>query len=282
MNRIGVMVDSFRVGLIEGIKNAREVGAGAVQMYVKGGISSEDVWTPSYRKDAINCLKDNGLVVAAVCGDLGGHGFAKAGDNAQRIDETRRMFDLTRELGCNILTTHIGVIPSDKKHPRWSVLYDALNELSISGKDANVHIAIETGPESPETLKSFVEAIENGYVGVNYDPANLVMVLGEDPIKGVKTLAKHILHTHAKDGKLLKFVGAESIYGFFAEGGIEDLRIEDCFIETPLGQGEAKIPEWVATLNEVGYKGYLTIEREVGLDPYNDIKMAVEYLKRYL
>ena len=71
---------------------------------------------------------------------------------------------------------------------------------------------------------------------VNFDPANFVMVTGDDPVKGVYTLKDYIVHTHAKDG-IMKQKSDPKDYTFFAEGGIEDLRLEDYFLETPLGEG---------------------------------------------
>lgn len=282
MNRIGVIVDSFRLGILDGITAAREVGAGAVQIYVGGRGAVQEVWTPQLRREVKARLGDNGLVVAAMCGDMGGHGFATPEENPWRVEETRRMFDLTLELGSDIVTSHIGVVPEEASHPRRAVMLEAMNQLSDFGKQVGCRVAIETGPERPETLKAFVEEIESGMVGVNYDPANLKMVLDADPVAGVYTLKDHILHTHAKDGRLLKYVGPEQVYGFFAEGGIGDLRMEECFLETPLGEGQVDFPSYMKALDEIGYKGYFTIEREVGEDPRRDIVKAVEFLKGLL
>ena len=69
------------------------------------------------------------------------------------------------------------------------------------------------------------------------------------------------------------------IYDFFAEGGIGDLRLGDYFLETPLGQGAVDFDRYLGALKEIGYKGFLTIEREVGEDPTADIRLAVDFLK---
>ena len=282
MNRIGVMVDSFNIGVMDGLDAAQKVGAGAVQIYVGGRGAVKEVWTPAYRKAVSQKMKDNGLVFSAMCGDMGGHGFELKEEQDWRVDETRRMFELTRELGGDILTTHIGVVPEDAAKPRRAVMLEALNRLAGYAKEMGCRMAIETGPERPEILKAFLQEIEGGVVGVNYDPANLKMVLDEDPVKGVYTLKDYILHTHAKDGRMINYVGPETVYGFFAEGGIGDLRMEECFLETPLGQGDVDLKGWIGALNDIGYKGYLTIEREVGGNPYADIELAVNTLKELL
>ena len=107
------------------------------------------------------------------------------------------------------------------------------------------------------------------------------MVTGDDPIAGVYTLKYYIVHTHAKDGVMLKKSDPELVYKCFAEGGIEDFRLEDYFLETPLGEGKVDFEQWIQALNEIGYNGFLTIEREVGDNPEKDIREAVQFLKRY-
>ena len=115
-------------------------------------------------------------------------------------------------------------------------------------------------------------------VAVNFDPANFIMVTGDDPVKAVYTLRDYIVHTHAKDGRKLKDSDPEVIYGI-----IEDV-IQDgsAFIELPLGQGDVDFPNYIKALDEIGYKGYLTVEREVGENPEKDIKTAVEFLKNLI
>ena len=73
---------------------------------------------------------------------------------------------------------------------------------------------------------------------VNFDPANFVMVTDQDPVEGVEILKDYIVHTHAKDGVMLQKTDPQVIYDFFAEGGIEDMRMSDYFLETPLGDGK--------------------------------------------
>jgi sugar phosphate isomerase/epimerase len=80
-----------------------------------------------------------------------------------------------------------------------------------------------------------------------------------------------------------KYAGPEHIYGIFAEGGIEALAtLVDFFAETPLGQGAVRWPEYLGALRDIGYDGYLTIEREVSKNAAADIQMAVSFLKKQL
>ncbi|MBR4941876.1 MAG: sugar phosphate isomerase/epimerase, partial [Clostridia bacterium] len=84
---------------------------------------------------------------------------------------------------------------------------------------------------------------------------------------------------HAKDGIMLKKTEPKVIYDFFAEGGIGDLRMEDYFRELPLGSGDVNLTAWVKALSDIGYKGYITVEREAGPDPVGDIRLAVKTLR---
>ncbi|HHW56106.1 MAG TPA: sugar phosphate isomerase/epimerase [Clostridia bacterium] len=280
--KIGVIVDSFRLPLKEAIKKAKEVGAEGIQIYAVSGEMAPENLTPSKRKELLNYIKDNGLVVSALVGDFGGHGFAIKEDNPKRIEASKRIMDLAKDLETNVVTTHIGVIPSDPNHDRYKILQEACEQLGEYGDKVGAYFAIETGPEKTETLKKFLDSLKSRSVAVNYDPANLVMVTGDDPVKGVYTLKDYIVHTHAKDGIMKKQTDPEIIYNFFAEGGIGDLRLEDYFEEVPLGKGQVDFKAYLAALRDIGYDGFLTIEREVGENPEKDIKEAVEFLKELL
>ena len=152
-------------------------------------------------------------------------------------------------------------------------------QLAEIGRENGVKFAVETGPEPAERLKIFLDALKSPGVAVNLDPANLVMVTDDDPVKAVYTLKDYIVHTHAKDGIMLKKTDPQKIYDFFAEGGIGDMRMSDYFLETPLGRGNVDFGAYLAALKSIGFNGYLTIERELGADPLNDIRLAVDFLR---
>ena len=93
-------------------------------------------------------------------------------------------------------------------------------------------------------------------------------------------LKDYIVHTHLKDGKMLKKTDPKIIYDHFAEGGIEALNVADYFIETPVGEGDVDFVNYVKALKDIGYNGYLTIERETGADPTADILKAKEFIDK--
>lgn len=276
--KIGVMVDSFNLGLKEGIRKSREVGASGIQIYAVSGEMAPENLNLAQRKEILDMVHSNGLVVSALCGDLGGHGFALEQDNEWKIEKSKAIVDLALELGTQVITTHIGVIPSQESHPRWQVMRAACEALGAYSDKMGAMFAIETGPEKADTLKYFLDSLPTKGVRVNFDPANFVMVTAQDPVEAVYTLKDYIIHTHAKDGVMKQQTDPERIYNFFAEGGIEDLHLSDYFEETPLGQGDVDFDGYLKALADVGYNGFLTIEREVGGQPETDIRLAVEFL----
>lgn len=280
--KIGVMVDSLQLGVREGIRKARGLGAEGVQLYAVSGAMAPENLDKAQRRDLLAYIRGEGMIVTALCGDPGGHGFADSARNPARIERSRRIMELAVDLDCSVVTTHIGVIPADRNHPRHSVLAAACDELGRFGDSIGARFAIETGPESALVLRTFIESLSSGGVRVNLDPANFVMVTGQDPVEAVEILKPYIIHTHAKDGRMLRKTDPETIYGFFADGGIEDMRMEDYFLETPLGEGQVDFPSYLAALKRIGFDGWLTIERETGTDPVADIGMAIRFLQSKL
>ncbi len=276
--KIGVLSDCFRAGFVGGVEKAAALGVKGLQVYMVSGEMAPETITPERAKEINALLDKHGLVISAVCGDLGGHGFMNEQDNPAKIARSKQIVDAAELLGVTVVTTHIGVVPEDKNSPRYNVLKNACRELGEYAGRKGMYFAIETGPETAEHLKAFLDDVGVKGMAVNLDPANLVMVTADDPVKAVYTLKDYIVHTHAKDGRQLKPCQAEKIYGAFAEGGIEDMRIWEYFIETPLGEGTVDYPAYLAALKEIGYDGFLTIEREVGDNPEGDIKKAVDFL----
>lgn len=274
---IGVMVDSFRTDFVTAVTKASQLGAEGLQMYCTKGDFAPENMTTAKTAEVLNIVKSRGLKFSAICGDLG-HGFGNRAENAENVEKSKRIMELAKMLECDIVTTHIGVVPENKNAERYQIMQEACFELASFADSLNSHFAIETGPETAKTLKMFLDGLGSKGVAVNLDPANLVMVTGDDPVQAVYTLKDYIVHTHAKDGIKLKESNPEFIYRVvhpippeYTEGGF--------FKEVPLGAGTVPFPEYLAALEDIGYEGFLTIERECGDNPARDIKIAVDYLK---
>ncbi len=288
-NKIGVIVDSFGIGVTEGLKKAREVGADGVQIYAVDGEMDPAVLIGSKRQELRRMIDGLGLEISALCGDLAGHGFQDASVNAAKIEKSKRILDLALELGTNVVTTHIGIVPEDRGGPIYDAMQRACRELSEYASSLNAFFAIETGPEPAAHLKSFLDTLGSRGVSVNFDPANMVMVTGDDPVQGVYTLKDYIVHTHVKDGRRLRIVDPKQVYGYLGYDKMDHAAIADMagggaeadFIELPPGEGDVDFEAYFKALQDIGYAGYLTIEREVGDDPAADIAGAVRFIEQY-
>lgn len=282
--KIGIIAELLKLPLKDSIAHAAQLGAQGVQLHALHEDHDLTSFSAQQQGDLRKFCEDLGLEISAICGDLPGHGFRLAHENPAKIAREKQVIDLLPVLGCHVVTTHIGVIPADTACADYVAMLSAMREL---GQYAHKHggcIAIETGPEHAATLKTFIDACETPGVAVNLDPANLVMVLNEDPVEAVRTLGAHIAHTHVKDGIHLKACDPEKVYAAFAEGGFEQLVAEtgELFREVPPGQGQVTWPAYLRALKASGFDGFLTVEREVGEQPSKDIAAAIGFIREQL
>lgn len=266
--KIGAMTTSFRKPFDESLEAAAALKVDGVQIWATNltyydpdhpvGELDPELTGPAEQQRLQATLKRLNLGISALCGDLG-RGFVKPHHIAEDVEKTKRMMDLAKALGVRVLTSHIGRIPDDPTAPGWQVAAQALEHIGAHGDAIGVVFASETGPESGAALADFLRSLKAKSIKVNYDPANMV-INGFDPVQGVYDLAGFIVHTHAKDG-----IGPGPNRG-----------------EVPLGEGEVPWPRYLRALKEIGYEGYLTIEREVGEDPAADIVTAANFLRAQL
>lgn len=274
---IGVMLDSFRTDMLTALDKAAALGAKGIQVYATRGEMSPEKLYGEKRKEFLKAVKDHGLTVSALCGDLG-KGFVNPELNPGLIEQSKRILDLAKDLETDVVTTHIGVVPEDPAHPRYGIMQDACGKLAAYADEMQAHFAIETGPEKAATLKGFLDGLHSTGVAVNLDPANFVMVTGDDPVQAVYTLKDYIVHTHAKDGRRLAVRDPEVLYGMVES----EMLADPSYIELPLGEGDVDFPNYLKALHEIGFQGFLTIEREVGDDPEGDIGAAVRFLQNLI
>lgn len=271
---IGVLLESFRLPFEEAVIKAAQVGAEGLQIYTARGDMAPENITAEKVREYKRIAADNGLKIAALCGDIGG--FAHEEKNEEQVTRSKKILDLALEFGCNIVTTHIGVVPADRNARQYAVMHKPCRELAEYAKSVRAHFAVETGPEKAAVLKAFLDDLGSDGVAVNFDPANLVMVAGDDPVQSVYTLRDYIVHTHAKDGKrLYDFDPAD----YYARREYYRTEKGPAYQETPLGEGRVDFRGWISALEEIGYDYFLTIEREAGDTPEKDIRLAVDYLR---
>jgi len=161
---IGTIVESLKLPLFDGLKKAAELGAEGVQIYAvarKGHNLLE--FSSKQLNELKNCCKDNNLQIAAICGDLGGYGFRQINGNGKRVNLSKQIIDIGLELETNIMTTHIGVVPEDISDPMYSIMAEKLHEVGEHAASSGAYLAIETGPESLQALKDFIESDDSKF-----------------------------------------------------------------------------------------------------------------------
>ena len=273
--KTGIILDCFQLPLAESLEKASELQVDGIQMYVNTKSVLPWINDGKQRRFWKNEISRLGLEISALCGDLGGYGFEIKAEHEKRILKTKEIIDLAVALDTNIITSRIGII-TDKTIEN---LISAMRKIADYAKERGVYYAIETGPETATQLNQFIEAVDKENLKVNFDPANLIMIHGENAVSAVKILKDSIVHTHAKDGKQIKPCDPVKIYAAFAENDYSDVTMDDFFIELPLGEGDVGFPSYLSVLETIGYSGYLTIEREAGNNRVEDIKSAVTFLK---
>lgn len=282
--KIGVIIDSFRQDFATSVAAAKAVGADGVQIGAQFLVGKRDQLIEGKGEamvsipEAKKILADTGIEVSAICGDFGCAMYYTR--DRKLIDVEKRLLEMAKELGTNIVTTHIGVVPETKNCSQYESMHEVCLELAEYAKSIGGHFAVETGPEKSELLLDFLKELGSDGVAVNLDPANLVMCAGDDPVNAVNNLKDYIVHTHAKDGVQLRRFDTKALYSpkYY---GLEPITGAGNFEEVPLGRGGVNFDTYLPALRNIGFDGYLTIERECGNTPAKDIAEAVKFLDSY-
>jgi sugar phosphate isomerase/epimerase len=180
-----------------------------------------------------------------------------------RRDLTERAARLCKELGLKVLTTHVGFVPasSDQGYAR---MVERVNDVAKICADQGVRFLMETGQEGATELLQFLNDLPSQNVGINFDPANMILYGAGDPIEAIGVLERHIGQVHIKDAKHSDNPGSE-----WGE-------------EVAFGSGEVPVAEFIGVLHSNGYKGAFVIEREAGADRVGDVRYAIESLRQAL
>jgi L-ribulose-5-phosphate 3-epimerase len=169
-----------------------------------------------------------------------------------------RAADITAKLGVKYLSMHAGFIDESDKAAA-AKMHERITTLADAACDRGVILLMETGQETAEELRAFLKKLSHNALGVNFDPANMILYDKGDPIRAVRTLAPWIHHLHIKDAVRTRQAGT---WGS----------------EVPWGDGQVRAAEFLRVIEEVGYEGAMTIEREAGDNRLGDIKQAVTRL----
>ena len=183
---------------------------------------------------------------------------------AERVEKTLQIAEFAQKIGVSRVAAHIGFVPEDHADPLYAPMVEVTREICEALKARGQVFALETGQETAQGLKHFIEDVKVDNLRVNFDPANMILYGNDQPIPALDVLMPWIDGVHCKDGRWPT-----------AEGQLGE--------ETPLGDGDVNLHDWLKRLLELGYRGPLTIEREIsGEQQKADILRAVALLEGLL
>jgi len=169
--------------------------------------------------------------------------------------------DITVQLGIKYLSLHFGFL--DLTDPDCAKkLHDRTKVLADRAAQKNIQLLMETGQETAVELRQFLEELNHPALGVNFDPANMILYDKGNPIEAVQTLAPWIKHVHIKDALRTQTLGTWGV-------------------EVPWGNGQVGGTEFLKALKQINFAGALAIEREAGDNRLGDIKTAVDTLHTF-
>ncbi len=167
-----------------------------------------------------------------------------------------------RELGVRQLQTHIGFVPEDAHDPRYAPVVEMTRLICDELSVAEQIFALETGQETAATLERFLIDVARPNLRLNFDPANMILYGNDEPLAALELLHPHIESVHAKDGTW-------------------PTQPNQLGSETPLGEGDVNWEKFGARLLELGFRGTLTIEREIeGAQKWSDTSRAKAWLEK--
>ena len=192
-------------------------------------------------------------------------GFIPRDTRENRELRTYKVSDFAAKLGVKSIACHIGFVPEDESDADYIGVRDLVRRICDHAARNGQTFALETGQERAEVLLRFLADCQRPNLGINFDPANLILYGTGEPIAALKTLSRHLLSVHATDGDW----PPKDVPGALGN-------------ERALGQGAVGVDRFVATLKEIGFTGSLNVERE-GAAPgewLKDVREAVKLLQR--
>lgn len=257
--KIGLFLHNLKKNFSESIAICNKIGVEGIQLWNVGGIFDPSNLTVDTTNHLLGKMKQNNLIVSALCGHMD---FVNKENIQNRINKFKEILDFGVNIEVPIVTTESGHLPKGySENEGWETFLDALHVLCIHAEKVGGYIAIEPGGRclvnNNSTLNKMIRNINSMHLKINYDPGNIIM-MGDNPIDGIKEFKEYIIHTHAKDA----------------------IRNDDgSYMETVIGEGQVNWKEYIKALKEINYDGFLIMEREHTNTPENDFKTGLNYLK---
>lgn len=257
--KIGVCLESMALHLRQGLPEVAKMGVSGVQVDASGPLSPERL-TDTGRRELKTLLKTYDLQLTALNCPLR-HGIDIFENQDARIEHLRHVMELAFELGSRLIIVQCPRIPDDPESVRAKLMRDALLALGKYGDRVGCSVALEIGFDPAEKVRDYLRAFDVGSLGVNYDPANMLLH-GHDPVKNLLPLQGKILHAHARDAR--------------------STSVSQAAAEVPLGAGDIEWLGFIGSLASIEYKGWVVVKRETGDHRLADVAAGVKFLRRVI
>ncbi len=254
------------------VERVRAAGVGAVQLFLDPLRESGSAWDA---RETARALSAAGIALRSGM-------MATRGEDYSSLDSIRRTGGLrpdehwaanraaaaenaalARQLGLALVSFHAGFLPEDPRDPERAVLIERLREVVDLFARAGVRTALETGQETAETLVGVLEELDRETLGVNFDPANMILYDQGEPIAALRRLAPFVRQIHVKDAVHARVRGT---WGS----------------EVRVGTGEVDWERFFEVLRDEGLECDLMIEREAGDDRVDDVRHARDVVRAHL
>jgi sugar phosphate isomerase/epimerase len=267
---VGVFLSSLNVGdVLACLEKAGEMGFKVAQL---PPLAAE--WRNGPKTQGlIDAVKGSGIEIFSICAGYEGESYADIetvrrtvgllpiSKRPERIVATKEHADIAAAVGAKMVTTHVGVVPSDATTAEYKGLVAATAEVAADCARKGLLLGLETGQEPPEEMLVFMEAVAAENLRINFDPANMILYGSGEPIAALEMLKEHVAGVHVKDG-------------------LPPTEPGKLGTEVPLGEGNVGMERYIAHLKAMNYGGPLIIEREAGEDRVGDIARGKELLER--
>jgi sugar phosphate isomerase/epimerase len=270
---IGVFA-SIDAGLGVKLEVASELNVPTIQLHAP----AQPTRTDENAKRFLDRLETLGISLTAVFGGFEGESYADIpttqrtvglvplDTRAARTAEMKEIADFAHRLDCPVVALHLGFIPhAAEGDAAYEGILQVTREVCDHCAALGQNLHLETGQETADGLLQFLADVRRDNLFVNFDPANMILYGTGEPIEALKKIGRYVRSVHCKDALWSDQPG--KTWGQ----------------EVPLGQGQVNIAAYLRTLQEIGYDGPLTIEREIPQEPARqkaEIGGAVELLER--
>lgn len=252
--QIAAATRSLSLPLKQSLQVAVQLGARGVQLDARTEIKPADL-TETGTRQLLHMLSELGLSVASLAFPTKRAWYEDERLEAQ-IAELRSVLRLAYSLKAKVVTTRIGRIPEDETSQQYALLVDVVNDVARDCNHIGVTLAIAPTRDAPEKLEQFLGKINQGPVGVNFDPVSFVAI-GTPASQAYRSLHQLVAHFQVRDA----------------------VRDVEGAVEVPVGRGEVDWDELLPLVVEAEYGGWLTVERNQGDDRAGDVARAIQFVQ---